>query len=377
MGFREDIQKLSVQISERRQHVSNEEMTKQALIIPFFQVLGFDVFDPREVKPEYMSDFGKKKGEKVDYALFKNESPIIFVEAKPVNDPIIAHDGQLARYFNATPEVRLAVITNGVIYKFFTDLNSPNIMDASPFLVVDLTNLTDQTVDALVTFRKESFDTEGIVQYAEETIYTASLNAKIKDILKNPPDDFMRYLIRDFNGGRITSNVLDRFRPLVKKAISNSILDIVSQGLIRQDEPSLPPASIEPVHHDDAKDEEEAVDETVPKNAVLTTEEELLSLDIVRNMLLNAKCDISQFDAKDTVNYYAFYKRVITKWFLRLNINAGKKHIVTRLSAEIAGSLAPGFAVEALKEGSRVFIESVEDLWKLDQLILRCFAEIG
>ncbi|MDP3562991.1 MAG: hypothetical protein Q8R70_00725, partial [Methanoregula sp.] len=84
MGFKEDIQKLAIQVNENKQYITNEETTKHSLIIPFIQVLGYDVFNPREVKPEFDSDFGKKKGTKVDYAIFKDEKPIIFVEAKPV-----------------------------------------------------------------------------------------------------------------------------------------------------------------------------------------------------------------------------------------------------------------------------------------------------
>ncbi|RJQ25556.1 MAG: DNA polymerase III subunit epsilon, partial [Peptococcaceae bacterium] len=108
MSFKEELQKLSVQIIERKKHITNEEMTKQALIIPFLQVLGYDVFNPLEVKSEYISDFGKKKGEKADYAIFKDNKPIIFIEAKAVTENTDNHDSQLARYFNATPEVKLA-----------------------------------------------------------------------------------------------------------------------------------------------------------------------------------------------------------------------------------------------------------------------------
>lgn len=78
MGFKEELQKLSIQVNERRVHIYNEEMTKQSLILPFIQVLGFDVYSPLEIKPEYIADFGKKKGEKVDYAVFKDSVPIMF-----------------------------------------------------------------------------------------------------------------------------------------------------------------------------------------------------------------------------------------------------------------------------------------------------------
>ena len=74
MKFKENIEKFVSQINSRKEHIQNEEMTKQSLIIPFIQLLGYDVFNPIEVKPEYSADFGNKKGEKVDYAIFKDDT---------------------------------------------------------------------------------------------------------------------------------------------------------------------------------------------------------------------------------------------------------------------------------------------------------------
>ena len=237
MGFKEEIQRLSRQISERKAHISNEETTKHSLIIPFIQVLGYDVFDPLEVQPEYDADFGKKKGEKVDYAIFKNGRPIIFIEAKSVNDKLDNHNAQLSRYFNSTPEVKIAILTNGVQYKFFTDLNQNNVMDTSPFFEVKFEDLTESEIENLSQFRKDTFDSEGLVKYAEELIYMANLHKNLKELFKNPSDEFIRFLIKDFSGTRITSNVIDRFRPIVKKSISKALLDIVSQGLSQEVSP--------------------------------------------------------------------------------------------------------------------------------------------
>jgi len=119
MEFKEKLEKLSIQVTERRIHVTNEEMTKQSLILPFIQVLGFDIYDPLETRPEYTADFGKKKGERVDYAIFKNSTPVIFFEAKSVNEKLLNHDAQLCRYFNSTKDVGLGVITNGVVQIFY------------------------------------------------------------------------------------------------------------------------------------------------------------------------------------------------------------------------------------------------------------------
>ena len=173
MGFKEELQKLSIQINERRIHIHNEEMTKQSL-----------------------------------------------------------HDAQLCRYFNATQDVGLGIITNGIEYRFFTDLVNTNIMDVKPFLVVDMLNLKESDFENLIRFKKESFNKLSLIKYAEELVYTSSLDDRIKELLKNPDDEFVKYLIKDFDIQRITSNVLDKFRPIVKKSISNAVLDIVSMPAV-------------------------------------------------------------------------------------------------------------------------------------------------
>lgn len=378
MGFREDLQKLSAQIAERKAHVTNEEMTKQVLIMPFIQTLGFDVFNPLEVRPEYMADFGKKKSEKVDYAIFKDNSPIMFIEAKHVTDNLENHDTQLSRYFNATPEVRIAMLTNGVVYKFFTDLNSANIMDPSPFLTINITNLTPPDIEALSNFKKDRFETEALVKYAEELIYTSNLNSKLKDLFRNPPDDFIRYLIKDFSDTRVTSTVIDRFRPIVKKSIRLALLDIVSQGILQQE--TVPVESAGQTQPEEtpelvpAEETLEAVLETTPK--VITTEEEEAAFAIIKSILEKHDRDVSALGAKDTTAYYAVYTKNILHWFLRVNLDSQNKQVVTKLPLEQVQLLVSGFKTEPAPEWigkSRVYIDSHNDLIKLEDLILACY----
>jgi len=379
MGFKEDMQKLSAQIVERKNHVANEEMAKQVLIMPFIQVLGFDVFNPLEVRPEYIADFGRKKGEKVDYAIFKDGAPVMFIEAKSINEDLENHDPQLARYFNATPQVRIAILTNGIIYKFFTDLNSNNIMDQSPFLVLDMTNLTASDTEVLANFRKERFETESLVRYAEELIYTSNLNAKLKDLFKNPPDDFIRYLIKDFSDTRITSNVIERFRPIVKKSISHAILEIVSQGLFPQEETPSEESALtsQSVSEVDSEDKSGAPPEE--RRKIITTEEERASFSLIKKILEKNGKDISALNAKDTTVYYAIFTRNIHQWFMRLNLDSENKQVITRLPVEKARSLAQDFKVEPAPKGlgeSRIYIGSYNDLIKLEDLIIASFEEI-
>jgi len=311
MEFKENLQKLSIQVTERRIHVTNEEMTKQSLILPFIQVLGFDIYDPLETRPEYTADFGKKKGERVDYAIFKNSTPVIFFEAKSVNEKLLNHDAQLCRYFNSTKNVGLGVITNGVEYRFFTDLDDTNIMDNKPFLVVDITNLKESDFENLAKFKKESFDKESLVKCAEEPTYASTLDNNIKELLKNPSDEFVRFLIKDFVP-RVTSNIIDKFRPIVKQSISNAVLDRVSDGLYHKDVSTIEPDIIlgNPMKG------------KIKYKEIVTTDDELKSFDYIRAMLEKFGRNVDQLGYKDTVNYFSIYLSDINNWFIRINLDS-------------------------------------------------------
>lgn len=373
MAFKDELQKLSVQIKERMVHISNEEMTKQALIIPFIQILGFDVFNPLEVRAEYSADFGNKKGERVDYALFKDNEPIIFIEAKAINENLNNHDAQLSRYFNSTTNVKLAILTNGSEYRFFTDLNVNNVMDDAPFLTVDLLNIRDSDIENLNKLRIENFDKESLITYAEELVYTSSLNTSLKSLFSNPNDEFIRFIIKEFSDIRITSNVIERFRPLVKKAISNAVLDIVSKGLYQEE--------VSATKIEEVKNEEEVVgvnnsiDDSVKKN-IITTQEELDGFEIVKNLLSKNNKDISEVNYKDTTNYFSIYLKNTTKWIIRFNLDAGKKNIITKLSVENVKEKYPSYEIEQSPKSmgeSRIFINSIEDLKDLEQVIIEAY----
>lgn len=373
MAFKDDLKKLSVQVKERMVHISNEEMTKQALIIPFVQMLGFDVFNPIEVRPEYCADFGKKKGEKVDYALFKDNEPIIFIEAKSVNEDLNNHDAQLSRYFNSATEVKLAILTNGIEYRFFTDLNANNVMDDTPFLKINLLNLKGSDIENLNNLRKENFDKESLINYAEELVYTSTLNETLRNLFSNPSDEFIRFLVKDFSETRITSNVIERFRPLVKKAISNAVLEIVSKGLYQQEVSETKQEEI-PVVND-----EEIIEDNIEesnKKGIVTTENELKGFEIVKSILQKNNRDISEVNYRDTTNYFSIYLKNTTKWIIRFNLDAGKKNVMTKLTLESAKESCTNYEVEQAPRSvgeSRVYIKSIDDLHDLEKYIVDAY----
>lgn len=377
MSFKDDITKLSIQINERKEYITNEEMTKQSLIIPFIQTLGFDVFNPLEVRPEYTADFGIKKGEKVDYALFKDKDPIIFIEAKSVNEKLENHNAQLSRYFNSASDVKLGILTNGIEYKFFTDLNNNNIMDDTPFLTIDFSNIKETDVENLMTFRKDSFDKENLINYAEELVYTNALNDTLRTLLKTPSDDFIRFIIKDFSENmRVTNNVIERFRPLVKKAISNAVLEMVSKGLDHEESPC------EELENKEKETIEQPTDNIIINNqinkrkGIITTDDELKAYEIVKNILTNHAKDCSEVYYKDTTNYFCVYNKFLTRWIIRINLDAKDKSIMFKIPLEILKEKFSDIQIDVAPKGiaeSRIYINNIEDIEKYSEIIVMAY----
>ncbi len=155
--FNEKIRNLSERLDNMRGNIHTEEATKTSIIMPFFQILGYDVFNPAEFTPEYIADVGIKKGEKVDYAIMDEGEPLILIEAKSLTEVLTKHDSQLFRYFGTT-KAKFGILTNGVTYKFFTDLEEQNKMDAAPFFTFDLADIKESSLNELAKFRKDNFD---------------------------------------------------------------------------------------------------------------------------------------------------------------------------------------------------------------------------
>ena len=82
MDFIDDVRTTSKRYRSWLEHLNTEEATKTSLVMPFIQMLGYKIFDPTEVRPEYTADVGTKKGEKVDYALMLDGTPVVLIEAK-------------------------------------------------------------------------------------------------------------------------------------------------------------------------------------------------------------------------------------------------------------------------------------------------------
>lgn len=194
-SFIEKVQKHAEHVANVGAHCSTEETTKQALILPLLDTLGFSPFDPTKVKAEWGADFpGAKNGERVDYSLFCQGVPVMFIEAKAHGEKLTNHCPQLARYFNATPEVTVAAITNGREWRFFTDLNNKNIMDQDPFLTINFEKQDTTLLPRLHQFKHDQFKPEALRTLAEESVYLSGFRQVISASLSAPDAEFVRFV---------------------------------------------------------------------------------------------------------------------------------------------------------------------------------------
>ncbi|MCI0712253.1 MAG: type I restriction enzyme HsdR N-terminal domain-containing protein [Chloroflexi bacterium] len=280
MDFADRIRQLVTQIPKQIGHIQTEEATKNALVMPFIQALGYNVFDPTEVVPELVSDFGTKKGEKVDYAILRDGKPIMLFECKTIGTNLgQVHTSQLFRYFTTT-ESRFGVLTNGIEYWFFSDLERANMLDEKPFLIVNLMEIDDSQIEELKKFSKSMFDVDQILDTASELKYTREIKKIIAQQLKEPDDDIVRLLAGRVFSGRVTQKVRDDFGIVVKKAFQQFLNDKINERLqsAMQKTSELPAV--------------EASEETVQgevreesDDSIVTTQEEIEAYMIVKSIL--------------------------------------------------------------------------------------------
>lgn len=232
MDFTEQIMQFSERIKTIRKNISTEEATKTSIILPFFQILGYDVFNPLEFVPEFTADAGTKKGEKVDYAIMVDGEPLILIEAKSANTELnTKHTGQLLRYFTVTKS-RFAILTNGIIYRFYSDLEEANKMDTMPFLEFDLFNPKKDLIKELRHFCKDTFDMKDILSSASDLKYITMIKKVIDEQLHNPSDQFIKTILnKNIYSGTKTQAVLDKFREIIKKSFNDYVNDLINERL--------------------------------------------------------------------------------------------------------------------------------------------------
>lgn len=319
MDFKDQIKILGERVVKLKDQIATEEATKNAFIMPFLQSLGYDVFNPVEVIPEYVTDIGTKKGEKIDYAIFKDGSPIILVECKHCSQNLDLHEGQLLRYFHVS-KAKFGILTNGVIYKFYSDLVEVNKMDEKPFLEFNITEIKDIQIEELKKFHKSYFDAESITNTASELKYSNELKQLISQELNNPTHDFVKHLAKQVYPSIITAKVLDLFTQLTKKAAQALLSDLITERLNN---------ALKKEKEDEQQEIQEAAALTEKANSKIeTTEEELEGFLIIKS-ILRQKIDVSRVAYRDAQTYFAILLDDNNrKTICRLYFNGNKKYLM-------------------------------------------------
>ena len=295
MDLKLKLEQLHQRVNGLKDQIQTEEATKNAFVMPFIQILGYDIFNPTEVVPEHVCDIGTKKGEKVDYVIRKNDEPILIFECKHWKENADAHNSQLHRYYHVS-KARFGVLTNGTIYNFYTDLEKPNIMDEKPFLTIDIEDLKDSSIKILESFTKTEYNLETILDSAEALKYIKAIRKEFEKEIENPSDEIVKLLVNRFFDKPLTANRMIAFKEYSKKALTISINESISDRL---------KSALNINEKIEIKDGNKTmpIDPHMEVGKIVTTEDELEAFHIVK-AILREKVTASRIASRDTQSYF-------------------------------------------------------------------------
>jgi len=323
MDFIDELRQFGTRVSKIKDAITTEEATKNALVLPFFQLLGYDIFNPLEFVPEFTADVGIKKGEKVDYAIVIDEKPVILIEAKWCGGSLSNHTAQLFRYFGTT-SAKFGILTNGIHYKFFTDLLEPNKMDLEPFLEFDVLEVHENAIAELKRFAKKTLDIDGAFNAASELKYMGKIKELLNTLNTDPSDNLVRFMMSEVYDGRATQKAIDEFKPIIKRGfkqyINDTINDTLKTAMRGQNEANRSEVAL-------VADEEIGQQDKI--DSAPMSFEEMEAFAIVKSILRDM-IDIDRLTWQHTKEYMVIlfdnnsWKRICRFWF-----NRSQKYITT------------------------------------------------
>ena len=339
MDFKIKIEEISKRIPAQKDHIQTEEATKNAFVMPFISALGYDVFNPLEVVPEFTADIGTKKGEKVDYAIKKDDKIVILIECKWCGCDLNEADiSQLYRYFSVT-DARFGILTNGIRYKFFSDIKEKHRMDSKPFFEFNILDFEDHHIDELKKFTKSAFNLKNIFLTATDLKYTNSIKRYFSEEINNPSPDFIRFFCSKVYPGKMTQKVVDEFSNIVKKALNKFIREKVNDHMKVIDEN---------LKQEEKKEREFKISKDT---GIVTTEDEVEAYNIVK-AIVREVVDVKRVYMKDRKSYCGiFLDNNNWKPICRLHFNTPKKYI----------------GLFTQKEEERVPIDNLDDIFKYSE----------
>jgi predicted type IV restriction endonuclease len=313
------LEQLHQRVDSLKEQINTEEATKNAFVMPFIQILGYDIFNPTEVIPEFICDIGTKKGEKIDYVIKRDGEPILIIECKHWKEKVDAHNSQLHRYYHVS-KARFGVLTNGHQYNFYADLEKPNIMDEKPFFTLDLSNLKDSSLKILEKFSKNGYNLGEILDSAEALKYIKAIRNEFEKELQEPSDEIVRLLVSRFFDKPMTASRMVVFKEYTRKAFSNSINESINfrlKNALNINE-TIPLKTVEQIIP--------SVD-TTESSKFITTEEEMEGFHIIK-AILREIIPASRIAFRDTQSYFGILlddnnRRPIC----RLHFNSSNKYV--------------------------------------------------
>lgn len=350
MDLIDKIKELSSRIQKQKAHIQTEEATKNAFVMPFISALGYDVFNPMEVIPEFIADSGIKKGEKVDYAIKKDNDIIILIECKWVGAKIHeVHSSQLYRYFSVT-EARFAILTNGIEYLFYSDIDEPNKMDTKPFFEFNMLHFEDHHINELKKFIKSAFSLNDILTTASTLKYTSAIKKILDEELKNPSEPFVRFFASQIYDGRVTQQVIEQFTQIVKNARNQFINERLNERL--KSALAANEADSNKLNNIDEKNSFEKVE-------IETTQEEMDGYNIVK-AILREVVDVKRVVIRDTKSYCGvLLDDNNRKPICRLRFNHSQRYL----------------GLFSNKNEERIEIDGLDDIFKYAERIKAVIAE--
>ena len=319
MDLKLKLEQLHQRVIHLKDQINTEEATKNAFVMPFIQILGYDIFNPTEVVPEHICDIGTKKGEKVDYIIKKDDEPILIIECKHWKESADAHNSQLHRYFHVS-KARFGVLTNGLTYNFYTDLEKPNIMDEKPFLTINIEDLKDNALKVLESFTKKDYHLETILDSAEALKYIKAIRKEFEKEIETPSDELVKLLVNRFFEKPLTASRIVTFKEYTKKALATSINDSISYRL---------KSALNINEKIEVPQEQKVtpVDENNDQPKIVTTDEEVEAFHIVK-AILREKISAERIAARDTQSYFGvLLDDNNRKPLCRFHFNSSNKYI--------------------------------------------------
>lgn len=338
MDFQSKVVELAKRIENLRDSVQTEEATKHSFVMPFISLLGYDVFNPTVVVPEFTADIGKKKGEKVDYAIIQDNQPLILIEVKHHLENLDKHSPQLERYYTVT-ESKFGILTNGIEYRFFSDMDKQNKMDTKPFLVINLLDLKDREIKELERFTKENLDVDKILNMANKQKYITQIKQVFKKESIEPSDELAKFFANKITDKIKTQAVIDEFKGYIKTAFADIVNDMA------QDKINALKSQLNVEINNNSKLN---IEDTVEDDGIVTTEDEIEGYFIVKS-ILGENIALSRIVGRDTKSYFGILLDDNNrKWICRLRFNTSQKYISIH---------------EIDKEDTKYSIEKLEDIY--------------